>query len=59
MDELKVLDPDPRDTVFRGLLVLHPESRDGPNCHPYHFLEICIPLCNNPIGLIQKGHLKA
>ncbi len=27
------------------------------HCHPYQFLEICIPLCNAPIGLIQKGHL--
>ena len=43
---------------FRELLVLDPESRDVSNCHPYQFLEICIPLCNNPIGLIQKGHLK-
>ncbi len=40
------------------ILVLDPESRDGSNCHPYQSLEICIPLCNNPIGLIQKGHLK-
>ncbi len=23
-----------------------------------NFLEIRIPLCNDPIGLIQKGHLK-
>ena len=38
--------------------MLYPESRDVSNCHPYQFLEICIPLCNDPIGLIQKGHLK-
>ena len=38
-------------------LVLDLESRDGSNCHPYQFLEICIPLCNDPIRLIQKGHL--
>ncbi len=43
--------------IFRGLLVLDPESRDVSNCHPYQFLEICIPLCNDLIGLIQKGHL--
>ncbi len=24
-----------------------------------NFLEICIPLCNDPIGLIQKGHLNS
>ncbi len=28
------------------------------NCSPHQFWEICIPLCNDPIGLIQKGHLK-
>ena len=33
--------------------------RDASNCYAYQFLEICIPLCNDPIGLIQKGHLKA
>ena len=31
---------------------------DPSNCHPYQFLEICIPLYNGPIGLIQKGHIK-
>ena len=41
------------------MVVIHvPESMEGSNCHPYQFLEICIPLCNDPIGLIQKGHLK-
>ncbi len=44
----------PFQTTFR----LDPESRDVSNCHSYQFLEICIPLCNDPIGLIQKGHLK-
>ncbi len=34
------------------------ESRDVPKCHPYQFLQICIPQCNDPIGLIRKGHLK-
>ena len=43
--------------IFRELLVLDPESRDSSDCHPYQFLEICIPLCNDPIGLIQKGCL--
>ena len=38
-------------------MVIDPESRDVSNCHLYHFLEICITLCNNPYGLIQKGHL--
>ncbi len=38
--------------------MLDPEYRDASNCYPYQFLEICIPLCNDPIGLIQKGHLK-
>ena len=32
--------------------------RDASNCYAYQFLEICIRLCNDPIGLIQKGHLK-
>ena len=34
------------------------QARYVSNFHPYPFLEICIPLCNGPIGLIQKGHLK-
>ncbi len=38
--------------------MLDPESRGASNCHPYQFLEICIALCNNPIGLIQKNHLR-
>ncbi len=38
--------------VLNFMLIVH-----GP-CHPYQFLKICIPLCNDPIGLIQKGHLK-
>ncbi len=33
-------------------------SMDVSNCYPYQFLEICIPLCNDPIRIIQKGHLK-
>ncbi len=37
--------------------MLDPEYRGVSYCHPYQFLEICIPLCNDPIGLIQKGHL--
>ncbi len=41
----------------KRILVVDPESRDVPNCHPYQFLEISIPLCNDPIRLIQKGHL--
>ena len=32
--------------IFRELLVLDPRYRDVYNCHPYHFTEICIPLCN-------------
>ena len=27
------------------------------SCHPYQFLEICIPICNDLIRPIQKGHL--
>ncbi len=26
-------------------------------CPPYQFFKICIPLWNEPIGLIKKGHL--
>ncbi len=28
---------------FRGLLVLDLEPKDMYRCHPYHFMEICIP----------------
>ena len=35
------------------VLVLDPESRDMYNCHPYQFFEICIPMCNDPMGLIK------
>ncbi len=39
-------------------VIIHvPIFRDASNCYPYHFLEICIPLCNDPVRLIQKGHL--
>ena len=38
--------------------MLDPEYRDASNCYPYQILEIFIPLCDDPIGLIQKGHLK-
>ncbi len=38
--------------------IIHSEYGDASNCYPYQFLEICIPLCNDPIGLIQVGHLK-
>ena len=37
--------------------MLDPESRDVSNCHPDEILEICIPLCNDPIGLIKKAVL--
>ena len=41
-----------------SMVIIHvPEYRDASNCYAYQFLEICIPLCNDPIGLIQKGHL--
>ncbi len=39
------------------ILVLDPEYRNASNCYPYQFFEICIPLCNDHIGPIQKGHL--
>ncbi len=28
------------------------------NAYKVRVSTICIPLCNDPIGLIQKGHLK-
>ncbi len=33
--------------------MIDPEYRDASNCYPYQFLEICIPLCNDPIRLIH------
>ncbi len=44
--------------IFRVLLALDSEYRDASNCYPYQFLEICIPLCNEPIGFSPKPHLK-
>ncbi len=42
-----------------SIVIIHvPIYRDASNCYHYQFLEICISLCNDPIGLIQKGHLK-
>ena len=37
------------------MAILYREVYDG---YPYHFLEICIPLCNEPIGFSPKPHLK-
>ncbi len=43
---------------FRGLLVLDPEPKEMYHCHPYHFMEICKPPVNEPIGSYQIHHLK-
>ncbi len=43
----------------RGLLVLDLESKDMYRCHPYHFMEICKPQVNKPIGSYQIHHLKS
>ncbi len=50
--------PEIKDNNFRGLLVLDPEPKDMYRCHPYHFMEICKPPVNEPIGSYQIHHLK-
>ncbi len=35
------------------------EPKDMYRCHPYHFMEICKPPVNEPIGSYQIHHLKA
>ncbi len=42
----------------QGLLVLYPEPKDMYHCHTYHFMEICKPPFNEPIGSYQIHHLK-
>ena len=34
------------------------EPKDMYRCHPYHFMEICNPPVNEPIGSYQIHHLK-
>ncbi len=34
------------------------QLKEASNCPPYQFFKVCIPLWNEPIGLIKKGHLK-
>ena len=36
-----------------------PDIKEASNCPPCQFFTICIPLWNEPIGLLKKGHLKA
>ncbi len=35
-----------------------PELKDMYHCHPYQFLEICIPQVNEPIESYQIQHRK-
>ncbi len=37
--------------------MLDPEPKDMYRCHPYHFMEICKPSVNEPIGSYQIHHL--
>ncbi len=39
------------------ILVLDPEPKDMYRGHPYHFMEICKPPVNEPIGSYQIHHL--
>ncbi len=41
----------------RVLLLLDPEPKDMYRCLPYHFMEICKPPVNEPIGSYQIHHL--
>ena len=36
---------------------VNPEPKDMYRCHPYHFMEICKPPVNKPIGSYQIHHL--
>ncbi len=56
--DVNYMHPEIKDNNFRGLLVLDPEPKDMYRCHPYHFMEICKPPVNEPIGSYQIHHLK-
>ena len=39
--------------------MLDPEPKDMHRCHQHHFMEICKPPVNEPIGSYQIQHLKS